>query len=103
MAARRADDVLLAVHHPVPVANSKALASTIIGVHGWIGHSILILAAMHALAALFHHFVLHDDALLRMMPDRRARRAEAAAPPPPGAPLRQDRLGSSGLPDRSKA
>lgn len=64
---------------PSPVAKSKALAHTINGVHGWIGHTILILAALHALAALFHHFVLRDGVLLRMLPGRRARRAEAEA------------------------
>lgn len=71
---------------PSPVAKSKALASTINEVHGWIANTILILAALHALAALFHHFVLRDDVLLRMLPGRQARRAEAATPPPPGAP-----------------
>jgi cytochrome b561 len=66
---------------PSPVAKSKALASTVNGVHGWIGHTILILAALHALAALFHRFVLRDDVLLRMLPGRRAEAASPAGAP----------------------
>jgi cytochrome b561 len=35
--------------------------------HEWIGWAIIILAALHALAALYHHYVLKDRVLLRMM------------------------------------
>jgi cytochrome b561 len=38
-----------------------------------IGWAIIILAAGHALTALFHYFVLHDDVLLRMLPGRQVR------------------------------
>jgi cytochrome b561 len=50
--------------------------------HEWIGWAIIILAAGHALAALFHHFVLRDDVLWRMLPGPRARREEMQAPSP---------------------
>jgi cytochrome b561 len=71
---------------PAPVAKDKALAGTVNEIHNLLAYAILGLAALHALAALFHHYVLRDDVLLRMLPGRRARRMEAAAPPPPGAP-----------------
>lgn len=36
--------------------------------HEWIGWAIIILAAVHALAALYHHYVLKDRVLSRMLP-----------------------------------
>ena len=50
--------------------------------HDWVAWTIIILAAGHALAALFHHFALHDDVLWRMLPGRRARQEEVQAPSP---------------------
>ena len=37
-------------------------------IHEWIGWAIVILAAGHALAALYHHYVLKDRVLERMLP-----------------------------------
>lgn len=36
--------------------------------HNWLGWAIIIVAAGHALAALYHHFVLRDNVLNRMLP-----------------------------------
>ena len=36
--------------------------------HEWIGWAIIILALIHALAALYHHYVLKDRVLKRMLP-----------------------------------
>lgn len=36
--------------------------------HEWIGWAIVIIAAGHALAALYHHYGLHDRVLGRMLP-----------------------------------
>jgi cytochrome b561 len=36
--------------------------------HEWIGWAIIILASLHALAALYHHYVLKDRVLERMLP-----------------------------------
>lgn len=36
--------------------------------HEWIGWAIIILAFGHALAALYHHYVLKDRVLKRMLP-----------------------------------
>jgi cytochrome b561 len=38
--------------------------------HEWIGWAIIILASLHALSALYHHYVLKDRVLLRMLPIR---------------------------------
>jgi len=46
-------------------------------IHQWVGYSIVIIAAGHALAALYHHYRLHDRVLGRMFPP--ARRSEAGA------------------------
>ena len=37
--------------------------------HGYIAWAIIIVAAGHASAALYHRFVLHDDVLQRMLPE----------------------------------
>ena len=39
--------------------------------HGWLGDAILWLAGLHALAALFHHFVLRDGVMRSMLPGPR--------------------------------
>jgi cytochrome b561 len=36
--------------------------------HEWIGWAIIVLALLHALAALYHHYVLKDRVLVRMLP-----------------------------------
>ena len=36
--------------------------------HEWIGWAIVIIALLHALAALYHHYVLKDRVLRRMLP-----------------------------------
>jgi cytochrome b561 len=39
-------------------------------IHTWLGDAILWLAGLHALAALYHHFVLGDGVLASMLPRR---------------------------------
>jgi len=36
--------------------------------HEWIGWAIIVLALLHAGAALYHHYVLKDRVLKRMLP-----------------------------------
>jgi cytochrome b561 len=36
--------------------------------HEYVGWAIIIIAALHALAALYHHYVLKDRVLKRMLP-----------------------------------
>ena len=51
-----------------PFAESHALGETIAEVHGWLGDVILWLAGAHAVAALYHHFLLKDGVLRSMLP-----------------------------------
>jgi cytochrome b561 len=37
-------------------------------IHSWVAWAIIILAALHAAAALYHHYVLKDRVLERMLP-----------------------------------
>lgn len=46
--------------------HTKALHDEIGNIHQWIGHSLLILAAVHSVVALVHHFVWRDNVLRRM-------------------------------------
>jgi len=56
-------------------AVDKATRHLLHDVHGKVGWAIIILAFGHALAALYHHYVLKDRVLGRMLPF--ARRSEA--------------------------
>jgi cytochrome b561 len=42
--------------------------ASIATLHTWLGDAILWLAGFHALAALYHHFILHDGVLASMLP-----------------------------------
>ena len=50
------------------IARNHDLGATIAKIHTWLGDAIMWLAGLHALAALFHHFVLHDPVLVAMLP-----------------------------------
>jgi cytochrome b561 len=39
-------------------------------VHELVANALLIFAALHAAAALIHHYVFHDRTLVRMLPGR---------------------------------
>ncbi|MBV8097448.1 MAG: cytochrome b [Acetobacteraceae bacterium] len=67
---------------PSPYSFTKDQATLIGDLHNWVATTIIILAAGHAGAALFHHFFLRDDILWRMLPGKRARRAERDSPDP---------------------
>lgn len=57
-----------------PWPRDRALARSIKGVHELAAHLTIVLATVHAAAALVHHYLLRDDTLRRMLPRRRARR-----------------------------
>lgn len=56
---------------PALVGQSKALAGQVKELHETVGTIGYFLIGLHALAALFHHYVVKDDTLLRMLPGRR--------------------------------
>jgi cytochrome b561 len=57
-----------------PLAEHHAAGETIAEVHTWLGDAILWLAGLHALAALYHQFVLRDGVLASMLPGRQTGR-----------------------------
>lgn len=55
---------------PSPVAVDRTAARDVVEVHEWLANALVILALLHAAAALVHHFVFKDDVLRRMLPHR---------------------------------
>jgi cytochrome b561 len=55
---------------PSPIAASRAVSRPMKGVHEWAAYALVGLAALHAAAALWHHFVRRDGVLQRMLPAR---------------------------------
>lgn len=51
-----------------PWPRDRAFARSVKEVHELLTDALLILASLHALAALAHHYVLKDATLLRMLP-----------------------------------
>jgi cytochrome b561 len=51
-----------------PWAANRAFARNVKEVHELMANALVIVAALHALAALIHHWVLRDRTLVRMLP-----------------------------------
>jgi cytochrome b561 len=51
-----------------PWPTDRALAKSILKVHEYLADALLILAGVHSVAALVHHWVFRDRTLLRMLP-----------------------------------
>lgn len=62
------------IHLPSPFGVDEQLGEAMKLVHRYLSYALLGLAGIHVLAALHHHFVLHDDVLIRMLPWGRRRR-----------------------------
>jgi cytochrome b561 len=62
---------------PPAVVESHELGARIAKIHTWFGDAILWVAGAHALAALFHHFILKDRVLRSMLTSRRVKTGEA--------------------------
>ena len=63
---------LFGLQIPPPFLGSgQKLAHQLQDIHNWVGWTIIILALGHALAALYHHYVLRDRVLERMLPTAR--------------------------------
>jgi superoxide oxidase len=56
---------------PPVVGPDKVLVKQAMAAHEFVAYLILALVALHAAAALFHHFVRHDGVLNAMLPSRR--------------------------------
>ncbi len=58
---------------PEPLIFDKATRRLLGSIHEYLGHTIAIVAALHALAALYHQYVLKDGLMQRMRPLSRSR------------------------------
>jgi cytochrome b561 len=62
---------IFGVWHVVsPWPADRAAAHGVLEVHELLANTLLILAALHASAALIHHYVFGDRTLVRMLPGR---------------------------------
>jgi cytochrome b561 len=50
------------------IKSNKAIFHPTEDIHGYLAYAIFALAGLHALAALWHRFILHDGVLARMWP-----------------------------------
>ncbi|MBN8767372.1 MAG: cytochrome B [Thiobacillus sp. SCN 64-317] len=55
---------------PALIGENKALARQLKDLHETIGTLGYFLIGLHAAAALYHHYIKHDDTLIRMLPGR---------------------------------
>lgn len=56
---------------PALIGKDEELAKSLKEIHATVGEAGYWLIGLHAAAALFHHYFLHDNTLLRMLPARR--------------------------------
>jgi cytochrome b561 len=54
-----------------PIQKNPAIFEPTEDLHGYLAYALFALAGLHALAALWHHFVLHDGVLARIWPTPR--------------------------------
>lgn len=64
----RGDTIFNLVSVPKFDPANRPLRETVEEIHELLAHAVLILAAMHAAAALVHHYLWKDNVLRRMLP-----------------------------------
>ena len=69
----RGDSIFGLFSIPKLAPGNEGLKETIEELHEWFANSVLIVAGLHAAAALFHRYVLRDAVLRRMLPERNQR------------------------------
>lgn len=60
--------LLAGIEIPSLLARSHDTGATIASIHTWLGDAIIWIAGLHALAGLYHHFILNDKVLESMLP-----------------------------------
>lgn len=73
-ASQRGDSFFGLLTFPKLAPGNKELQERIEDLHAWAANSTLILAGLHALTGLVHHYLLRDEVLGRMLPRQRGRR-----------------------------
>lgn len=63
-------DLGFAAIPPLMEAAARTVSRPVKEVHELAAYALVALAGVHALAALWHHLVLHDSVLRRMLPSR---------------------------------
>lgn len=53
---------------PALIAPDAALKDLLGGIHQTVGKAFYLIIGLHAMAALFHHYMLSDDSLRRILP-----------------------------------
>lgn len=66
----RGDTLFMLLKIPAFDPGNTALREAVEDLHSWAANILLVVAGLHAAAALLHHFVLKDDILRRMVPRR---------------------------------
>ena len=66
----RGENIFGLFHVPAFDPDNRVLRHNVGELHGIIANAILLLASLHAGAALVHHYLLQDNVLRRMLPDR---------------------------------
>jgi cytochrome b561 len=66
----RGDTLFMVLKIPALDPGNTALRRSVEDLHSWAANLLLIVAALHAGAALLHHVVLKDGVLRRMLPRR---------------------------------
>ena len=62
------------------VPSDRAIFHPTEDIHGYLAYALFALIGLHALAALWHHFVRRDQVLLRIMPGRRIPAGKSGQP-----------------------
>jgi cytochrome b561 len=73
-ASQRGDSFFGLFAFPKLAPGNRELRDTIENLHAWAANSTLVVAGLHALTGLIHHYVLRDGVLGRMLPHRLDRR-----------------------------
>lgn len=73
---RPIDFGLFQIVYPLDHIINQDAAGTLKHVHAFLGQAVLLVAFVHAAAALWHHYVRKDDVLVRMLPKRKSRNAQ---------------------------
>jgi len=55
---------------PPLMAENHDLAELVEEIHEWVGTTGYVLIALHAFAALFHHYILKDNTIRRILPTK---------------------------------